>query len=159
MPQKKLYTLTQALAYAKNYCAKEEHCQSEVEKKLREYGVCSEEIEECLAELIVEGFINEQRYSELYSRSKFRQNGWGRVKIAHELRAKGISKVCIDKALLEIEPEEYSIMAERLCRKKLSTLKENNPLKQRQKVTAYLLSRGFEYETIKQALDFSDEDF
>ena len=43
MPQKKLYTLTQALEYAKDYCAKEEHCQSDVKKKLRSYGVSDEE--------------------------------------------------------------------------------------------------------------------
>ena len=74
MPQKKLYTLTQALEYAKDYCAKEEHCQSDVKKKLHSYGVSEEEADICLAELITEGFINEQRYADLFAVSKFHQN-------------------------------------------------------------------------------------
>ncbi len=159
MPQKKLYTLNQALEYAKGYCAKEEHCQSEVATKLRQYGVCAEAIEECLAELIVEGYINEQRYADLYAQSKFHQNGWGRVKIALQLRAKEISKPCIDKAVSSIDLEEYLAFLKRLCQKKLQTLKSTKPLEQKRKTTAFLLSRGFEYESIKQVLDFTDEDF
>ena len=119
MPQKKLYTLSQALEYAKAYCAKSEHCQSEVIEKLRSYSVCSEDIEQCLAELISSGFINEQRYADLFARSKFHQNKWGKIKISQHLKAKDISDYCIKKALDAIDGEEYMQTLLSLAEKKL----------------------------------------
>lgn len=159
MPQKKLYTLTQALEYAKDYCAKEEHCQSDVKKKLRSYGVSGEETDICLAELISEGFINEQRYADLFAVSKFHQNKWGRNKIAMHLKAKEISRPCIRKALDKIDPEEYFDVINRLFEKRMPNGKsEANPL-ERKKAISFLLGRGFGYSEITKALDVSDDDF
>lgn len=159
MPQKKFYTLTQALEYAKDYCAKEEHCQSDVKKKLRSYGVSDEETDICLAELISEGFINEQRYADLFAVSKFHQNNWGRNKIAMHLKAKEISRPCIRKALDKIDMVEYFDVINRLFEKRMPNGKsEANPL-ERKKTISFLLGRGFGYSEITKALDVSDDDF
>lgn len=159
MPQKKLYTLTQALEYAKDYCAKEEHCQSDVKKKLRSYGVSDEETDICLAELISEGFINEQRYADLFAVSKFHQNKWGRNKIAMHLKAKEISRPCIRKALDKIDMAEYFDVINRLFEKRMPNGKsEANPL-ERKKTISFLLGRGFGYSEITKALDVADDDF
>ncbi len=159
MPQKKLYTLTQALEYAKDYCAKEEHCQSDVKKKLRSYGVLEEEADICLAELITEGFINEQRYADLFAVSKFHQNKWGRNKITMHLKAKEISSICIGKALDKIDMEEYFDMINRLFEKRMPNGKSEANSLERKKTISFLIGRGFEYSEITKALDVSDDDF
>lgn len=159
MPQKKLYTLTQALEYAKDYCAKEEHCQSDVKKKLRSYGVSDEETDICLAELISEGFINEQRYADLFAVSKFHQNKWGRNKIAMHLKAKEISSICIGKALDKIDVAEYYDTINRLFEKRMPNGKSGANSLERKKTISFLIGRGFEYSEITKALDVSDDDF
>lgn len=159
MPQKKLYTLTQALEYAKDYCAKEEHCQSDVKKKLRSYGVSEEEADICLAELITEGFINEQRYADLFAVSKFHQNNWGRNKITMHLKAKEISSICIGKALDKIDMEEYYDTINRLFEKRMPNGKSEANSLERKKTISFLIGRGFEYSEITKALDVSDDDF
>lgn len=159
MPQKKLYTLTQALEYAKDYCAKEEHCQSDVKKKLRSYGVSEEEADICLAELITEGFINEQRYADLFAVSKFHQNNWGRNKIAMHLKAKEISSICIGKALDKIDVAEYYDTINRLFEKRMQNGKSEANSLERKKTISFLIGRGFEYSEITKALDVSDDDF
>ncbi len=158
MPQKKLYTLTQALEYAKDYCAKEEHCQSDVKKKLRSYGVSEEEADICLAELITEGFINEQRYADLFAVSKFHQNKWGRNKITMHLKAKEISSICIGKALDKIDMEEYYNTISRLFEKRMQNDNSKISHLERRKTINFLMGRGFEYYEIIKALDLSDND-
>lgn len=147
MSQKKLYTVKQALDYAKQYCAKQEHCQSEVRDKLRSYSVTEDEIDICIAELICEGFINEQRYANLFVPSKLHQNQWGKIKIAVHLRAKDISEVCIKKALAQIDSDEYMNTLRKVCDKKLRTLNGNN-LSKKQKLISFLASKGFEFDCI-----------
>ena len=113
MAQQRLYTFSQGLDYAKDYCAKEERCQSQVIDKLVSLGLTMQESEDCVAELICQGYINEQRYAELFAVSKFHQNKWGKIKIAYYLKQKHISEACIKKGLEAIDYDEYiSLIAE-----------------------------------------------
>ncbi len=158
MPQQNLYTLAQALEYAERYCSRQEHCQSEVRDKLKEKGLDSDIIEECIAELICEGFINESRYADLFAVSKFHQNKWGRKKIALHLKWKEISSTCIRHALNAIEQREYSNTIAELFEKKAASLKGEKPHVVKQKTITYLMGKGFEYdEIINSANDLKDD--
>lgn len=153
MTNQKVYTTSQALDRAKVYCSKAEHNQKEVLSKLREWGLNLEEAESVLCELISQNYVNEERYALLYSKSKFNQNGWGRIKIKHHLNQMGVSARNIQKGLEEIQEEDYEALCLKLATKKTLSLKGENPLSIRQKTTAYLLSKGFEYEQINLALE------
>ena len=54
-------------------------------------------IENIVTDLILEKFIDEQRFSESFCRGKFRIKRWGKVKIKNELRLRKISFSCIKK--------------------------------------------------------------
>ncbi len=158
MPQQNLYTLAGALEYAERYCSKQERCQSEVRDKLAEKGLDSDLIEECIAELICEGFINESRYADLFAVSKFHQNKWGKKKIALHLKRKEISPLCIQHALNAIEPREYRETIAGLFEKKAASLKGEKPYVIRQKTVTYLIGKGFEYdEIINSANELKDD--
>lgn len=153
MTKQKVYTTSEARERAKAYCSKAEHNQKEVLSKLREWGLKSEEAEFVLSELISENYVNEERYARLYSKSKFNQNQWGRVKIKHHLNQMGVSERNIQRGLEEIKEEAYEALCLKLATQKALNLKGENPLAVRQKTTAFLLSKGFEYEQINSALE------
>jgi regulatory protein len=158
MAQQKLYTFYQGLEYAKDYCAKEERCQSQVIDKLISLGLTREESEDCVAELICKGYINEQRYAELFAVSKFHQNKWGKIKIAYYLKQKRISEPCIKKGLEAIDYDEYISLIREIFSKKYYSISSDKRIKTK-KSFDYLLGKGFAYNDIVEAIKDMDYDF
>ncbi len=158
MSQIKLYTIAQGLEYAKAYCAREERCQSQVIEKLLKYGLSIEESEICIGELICEGYINEQRYADLFAVSKFHQNKWGKTKIAYELKLKRITSSCISKALDKIDYDEYLSLIEEIFSKKYFSIPKEKKIKAK-KSFDYLLGKGFAYNDIVEAIKDKGYDF
>ncbi|MBQ5873572.1 MAG: RecX family transcriptional regulator [Bacteroidales bacterium] len=158
MTQQRLYTFSQGLQYAKDYCAKEERCQSQVIEKLTSLGLTKEESEDCVAELICEGYINEQRFAELFAVSKFHQNKWGKIKIAYYLRQKRVSEPCINKGLEAIDDEEYFSLIREIFSKKYFSISKEKKIKTK-KSFDYLLGKGFAYNDIAEAIKEEDYDF
>lgn len=144
MANRRLYTIEQALGYARQYCSKQERTHQQVEQKLISYGMDKEQSQEVIVRLIEEGFLSEQRYSDLFTISKLHQNSWGKVKIRQMLKSKGVSDSCISKSLEKIDSKEYYKTLEYLCEKKLRLLRRETPAKKRAKLQYYLLSHGFE---------------
>ena len=158
MAQQKLYTFYQGLEYAKDYCAKEERCQSQVIDKLMSLGLTKEESEDCVAELICQGYINEQRYAELFAVSKFHQNKWGKIKISYNLKQKHISEPCIKKGLESIDYDEYISLIREIFSKKYYSISSDKRIKTK-KSFDYLLGKGFAYNDIVEAIKDVDYDF
>ena len=66
---------------------------------MREWGVKEDIIKNILTDLILEKFIDEQRFfSESFCRGKFRIKRWGKLKIKNELKMRKISISCINKS-------------------------------------------------------------
>ncbi len=84
-------TISQALSKIYRYCAYQERSHQEVKNKLFEYGLRTGEVDETMAYLITEGFLNEERYAKAFAGGKFRMMKWGRLKIRHELEFAGVS--------------------------------------------------------------------
>lgn len=142
----KITTPKQALERAKWLCAKQERCQSEIYKKLKEWGIEEENSEEIITQLIIEKFIDEKRFAQLYSRSKFNQLKWGKIKISYELKQKGISEKCIQYGLQEIDNKVYIKTLQKEIEKKTKELKENNTFILKNKLIKYFYSKGYEPE-------------
>ncbi len=108
-------------------------------------GMYREEVEELLSTLIAEGFLNEARYAEMFVSGKSRIKGWGKQKIAHALRQKGVSAYNIDKALVGLDEADYDKTFLRAAEKKWESLKgEKNIFVKKAKWQRYLLQKGFE---------------
>jgi regulatory protein len=71
----KITTPKQALERAKWLCAKQERCQSEIYKKLKEWGIEEENSEEIITQLIIENFIDEKlkfvNYPQVFNYYRF----------------------------------------------------------------------------------------
>ena len=139
------YTQEQALQKAKQYCAYQERSHSEVKEKLYSFGLHKKEVEELLSQLIVENYLNEERFAIQYAGGKFRIKQWGRVKIKYALKQKQVSEYCIKKALATITEPDYKKTLQKLFEQKLRTLKsEKNKFVKKRKLQDHLLQKGFE---------------
>ncbi|UKT65775.1 regulatory protein RecX [Pedobacter mucosus] len=143
----------QALAKAENFCVYQERSQKEVRYKLVEWGIRGNELEEILSELIINNFLNEERFAKLYTSGKFHINKWGRIKIKQGLKLKGVPDKMIQKAIYSIDDDDYLQALRRLLEKKDQFLVEKNNIKRKYKLTSYLQGRGFERELIQEVLN------
>ncbi len=150
------YTLTEALKKLEGYCAYQERCHKEVLAKLRELNMIPEAIDIIVAQLIQTNFLNEERFAKSFARGKFNIKKWGRIRIIGELKHRGISKYNIEIALKEFDEQDYLRTFDDLSKKRLTTLKKENPQMMRKKLGDYLLYRGWEselvYDKVKELL-------
>ncbi|MDN3664791.1 regulatory protein RecX [Algibacter miyuki] len=127
-----------------HYCAYQERCHKEVNQKLYDMRMIPEAADVIIVHLIENNYLNEERFAMAFARGKFRIKHWGRVRISLELKKRGLSKININRALLEIENEEYNEVFNALAEKKVDTLKESDVFKKRKKFIEYFLYRGWE---------------
>ena len=143
--QKKAYiSKEEALKKLQRYCAYQDRCHYEVRSKLLKLGVYGLDLEEVMADLISDNFLNEERFARSYARGKFRLKHWGRNRIIRELNMRKISDYCQRKAMEEIEEEDYLETLQMVLEKKNRLLKVDNDYTRRQKLFQFLQQRGFE---------------
>ncbi len=136
----------EALAKLQRYCAYQDRCHQEVRSKLIELGVYGDSLEEIMAELIEENFLNEERFARSFARGKFRIKQWGRARILRELKRRDISDYCIRRAMEEIEEQDYLDTLQEVLNRKAEKLAEEDTFKLKNKLARYAHSRGFELE-------------
>lgn len=134
-----------ALQKIRQYCAYQERNHREVKEKLYSFGLYKHDVEELISRMIEENYLNEERYALMYAGGKFRVKNWGKVKIRYELKLKGISNYCIEKALAAIDDSDYEATLDKLFSEKLLSLKkEKNIFTRKRKIRDFLLQKGFE---------------
>lgn len=146
--RKKYISKDDAIQKLQHFCAYQDRCHAEVRQKLIRLGVYGDELEEIIATLIEENFLNEERFARSYVRGKFRMRQWGRQRIVRELKTRNISAYCIRKGLEEIEEETYQkVLLEVLEKKKEKTIAVNT-YSLKNKVAAYAIQRGYEPDLV-----------
>ncbi len=142
-----------ALQKIMQFCAYQERSHGEVKEKLYSFGLYQQEVEELMAKMIEEDFLNEERFARAFAGGRFRMKGWGRVKIKYELKKKGVSDYCIRKALQQLDEEDYEGKLKSHYEAKLKQLKaEKNIFVRKAKIRSYLLQKGFENELVMELL-------
>ena len=150
--EKKRLGKEQARLSIRRFCAYQERAQQEVRDKLYEYGMSKNEVEEILSDLISENFLNEERFALAFAQGKLRIKGWGRIKIKQALKFKRVPDKLIQKALKNLDYDEYEQKLIAVFQKKDRLLTEKDAFKRRYKLQQYLLSRGFESDLISEVL-------
>jgi regulatory protein len=136
-----------------NYCAYQERCSFEVLKKLGAFELSDEQKNQIILELKVNNYFSDARYCSAVVSGKFRMNKWGKQKIRAYLKQKRLPDNLISNALKELDPDEYYRTLTLLLEKKWKDAKEKDTFKRQAKVFRYLLSKGFEFELVKEAVD------
>ncbi len=152
MPKSHLMSLSkeEALKKMQHYCAYQDRCHSEVERKLSRLGIWGDWAAEIKAELVRENFLNEERFARSFARGKFRIKSWGKIRILKELKKREISDYCIRKALSEIDEGEYEERLKTLLERKKRAWESLPADKLYGKLTRYALQKGYESELIRR---------
>lgn len=146
-PKKKL-TPNQATIKAQLSCAYQERCQQEMRDKLYDWGLHSNDVENIIANLISDNYLNEERFAKAFAGGKFRIKKWGRIKIRIELKKRKISDYCIKKAMQEIDEQDYIKTLNSVLAKKLKENPKGKLQVRNYKAAQYAASRGFESDLI-----------
>ncbi len=147
-------SIKEAIHKIEHFCAYQDRCHVEVEQKLKDMKMTSEEIDNIITHLIKEDFLNEERFARSFARGKHRIKKWGKIRIANELKVRGLNQTLVNIAFKEIATDEYLSNLNELSIKQWHTIQEKNHLKKRKKFCDYLLRRGYEsnlvYEKLKE---------
>ncbi len=149
---KRQFTPDMAYPKLKQYCGYSERCHYEVREKAFGMGLSQKEVEILLSQLIVEGYLNEERYAIQFAGGHFRQKKWGKSKIIHALRQKRVSERNIKRAMLEIEENDYISVLEKLAGIRWNSLKGEQYLKRQVKTSAYLQQKGYESRLVQEVI-------
>lgn len=137
---------------AESYCAFQERSQQEVRDKLYDWGLHKNQVEQIITELILDNFLNEERFAFAYAGGKHRIKKWGRFKIKQGLRMKAVSDPLIVTALAQLDPDEYLENLRGILLKKNTQIKEVNDFKRYQKLVNFAMMRGYEVDLIQDVL-------
>ena len=141
---------------AEAWCAWQERCRWEAEEKLRSWEVDKLHIPRIIQKLSEGGFIDDYRYACSFTRGKFSNLKWGRIKIAWELRRRKIPQEYIVQAAMEIPEEEYFETLAGLIQRKDKEIREKDFGRKKQKIAAYMMSKGFEPDLVWKMLKKPD---
>lgn len=153
--RKKTTDPTQAmLDRARRYCAMAEQCESNVRQKLIGWGASTADIDSIIDRLRDENYLDDERYARAYCESKILHQHWGRQKVLYQLRLKHLPRAAVAVGMAAVSDDDYLAVLADVAGKKLQELRRSvdDTAALRQKLTAFLLSRGFLISEINQII-------
>ena len=155
-------TPIQAMNRAAALCARSEQAPGDIREKLLKWGLAPTEAHQVLRQLQEQGFLDERRFARAFVKDRFAFNGWGRIKIAYQLRQKGIPADVIDESMAAIDEDQYRERLIELLRAKWRSVKGREPRAAWAAMMRFAASRGFEApiagECVKQVTRLDVED-
>jgi regulatory protein len=127
--------------------ARREHSRAELMRKLEAAGFVREEIGTLLDDLESRNWLSDQRFAESYVADHRARAG--SIKLAYDLRQRGVSDTIIESVLGENRDSELE-RAREVWRKKFGVVPTDAADKARQ--IRFMLSRGFAQEIIQKTL-------
>ena len=125
----------------------------EMIKRLLEKGYALEEVNETLKFLEEYNFINDESYTKAFINDRTKTQG--KQKIKYALKNKGVSDEIIEEELSKLDMEKEKENANILALKKYNILikRESDKYKLKEKIIRFLISRGYNYEVAKDAVN------
>lgn len=126
--------------------------EKELRDKLLLKGYENDEIEKSINFLKEYNFISDNNYTRMYVKDKSKIQG--KKKIKYDLMKKGINENIIEEEISNIDRDEERETAYNLAEKKYKTIakREGDKFKLSQKLYRYLLSKGYDYDTVSYAV-------
>lgn len=142
-----------AKEYSMYLLSSRERTQSEIRKKLKEKNYPEIEINQVVSWLKEKKFLDDKRFVEIYVRHKISLGSTGKYKIKQKLILSGVDPEIIEEELLKYSSETDKNNATVLAEKWIKKNKETDSQKRYEKLGRHLVSKGFDYETVKGVLN------
>ncbi len=142
----------QILMSLQRECSRREHCRSEVyAKALKALDNDIDAASEITDSLEADRYVDEKRYCAAFVSDKAGLVGWGPLKIRMALSAKGIRSEIIEDALSCMDSGRAMEKLMKMLQTRWKALAGDSQGKL--KLIRYALSRGYDYDTVREAVD------
>lgn len=119
----------------------------EVRDYLKRKDYEPEIIEQTIERLKNAGYVDDAKFAQSWIRNRRLLKSTSKRKLSQELKQKRVDDATINIALEDDETDEKDVLTELIEKKK-----SQSRYKEEEKLIAYLLRQGFNYDDIKQAL-------
>jgi regulatory protein len=142
--------LTDAVARCYAHLARREHSVAELRARLVRARIAPETIEEALAIVSEQGYLNDARYAHLLAEDRRGIDGWGAERIRARLERAGI-----DASLIEATLEPFDASSERsaalaLLRRRFPRAPQSDA--ERQRAFGVLIRQGYDSDVAYDAI-------
>ena len=153
-------TMTEQEAYLRlaALCAQAEHCEYEMQEKMRRWEIADDAQARVMQRLITERYVDDERFARAFANDKVKYNKWGRRKVEQAMWLKHIAEDIRQRVLDSIDDEEYIAILRPLLQQKRRSVKARNDYELRQKLIKFAIGRGFTMDIIKQCISIEDEE-
>jgi regulatory protein len=141
---------TRAFDYAVRLLARRPYSTAEIRRKLASKDIEPDFIEEVLDRLESMGYVDDYAFARYWVENRERFRPRGPRALRYELRQKGIAPAIIDAVLEEVDQRASALRA---AQKKVRRLQGLEPREFRHKLSAFLVRRGFGYDTVREVVD------
>ncbi len=138
---------------ARRICSKEE-----IRQKLLHHRYTSEVTELVLYKLEKEHLVNDEEFCNQWIRYRLSRK-YGLSVIRRELKMKGISEEMIRASFQKLDPDapqDNALSLAEKCWKKIRL--DENVYKNRQKVISYLIRKGYDWDTAREACEKAEKE-
>lgn len=118
-------------------------------QKMKAYSHIKSDIEDTLDKLEEYGYLDDNRFTEIYVRSCKEYRGYGPVKIKFKLKEKGISDALISIHVIA-DDSVWHIKAHEARQRRFGEIP--SMIEERLKQSSFLMRRGFSYDQIRSSL-------
>lgn len=126
---------------------------SQVRSRLLDREHSPEETDAAIAKLLETGALDDRRVARAYARTASKIKGRGRLRVARELQALGISKEVVAEAVAEVFSDlDERALIDRAIQKKLRGGKKPSTLQERARLYQFLMRQGFTPAAVSAAL-------
>lgn len=152
--------LTDALARCYSHLGRREHSVAELRAKLSRAGIEPASVEQALAVVIEQGYLNDERYARLLAEDRRALDGWGVERIRERMLRAGIDRSLIDITLAPFDEASECRAAVELLRRRFAAPPAD--ARERQRAFALLIRQGFDsdvaYDAIRRYGGVHDDD-
>lgn len=145
--------LKQAKLKALNLLTDMDRTEEQLRVKLKQKEYPEEIIAQAIDYVKSFGYINDGNYAKRFVET--RKSSKSRKEIYATLMQKGVSKELVDEALVECYSDEDECEAIRLLLSKKHFSPANSSKEEKMKLMAYLVRKGFHYDSVHKELEVS----
>ena len=140
-------------ATALRILGRREHSSKELKDKLKQRGFTAKNINSVVENLIDLNFLSDERFTEVYVRSRFKYKKKSPKAIYYDLLKKGVDKELIQNELEAIDEEKIFENARELAMKKFKSLKARNARDIPDKLRNHLAYKAYSTRIINRIID------
>jgi regulatory protein len=142
--------LEEALARCYRHLGQREHSTAELRRRLQRARLPAEAVEQALATVTEQGYLDDARYTRLLVEDRRRIDGWGSERIRARLEAAGVARELIEAALADTDGSGELVAATALLERRCPGPYGDD--RERQRAFGILVRMGYDSDVAYDAI-------